>query len=365
MLISTVAAGEVNETVENEKEFVEDVLSLNDTSTPEVADFTTLAKDINDGGESVKLPRNYTMKEGETHVVISKSNIIIDGQGHVLDAQSRSGIFYIANNANNITFKNLLFINSNSDNGAVLYIGEAISNLTIQNCSFKDNSATNNGGAIYFNDIVSNLCIVNSSFISNSATNNGGVIYFNGDASDIGIVDVIAKDNKGLKDYNSYGGVLFFNTKISNLLIDNSSFYNNLVYHSGGVLWVRNSVSNIEIYNSNFTNTRAGSKTNAGSKDYRGGALYFNGAINGLHIINNTFDNNHVEARRHSYGGAIFFNGAVTDGVIDSKFLNNYAQPRDSSYDQSNYGGAIFFNGLASQVSIFGYFKNNRVYATG
>ena len=221
MLVSTVAASEVNETFENQKDSVGDVLSLNETSIRDDADFTTLAKDINNGGESVKLTRNYTMKEGETHVVISKSNILIDGQGHTLDADNRGNIFGVS--GTNIIFKNITFINGLGVNGGAIgdFYGSG-KNYTVIDCTFINNTATNCGGALYAQ--YSPIYVYNSTFKNN-------------------------------RNYGNYGGGAIFSDR--NIYVDGCNFYGNTISKSSGSA-IRSSEGSISLSNSIFLDSQLG-----------------------------------------------------------------------------------------------------------
>ena len=70
----------------------------------------------------------------------------IDGNGHVIDANKSSGIFYI--NSSSITLKNITFKNGDSFFGGAIYCNGL--NMTIDNCIFINNGAES-GGAIYCN----------------------------------------------------------------------------------------------------------------------------------------------------------------------------------------------------------------------
>ena len=66
----------------------------------------------------------------------------IDGQGHTLDANSKSNIFRISNSQ--VTLKNINFINSYSKDYSAVY-----GNCTVINCTFTDCICEKNGGALY------------------------------------------------------------------------------------------------------------------------------------------------------------------------------------------------------------------------
>ena len=113
-----------------------------------VGNFTQLKQDIANGDSIITLKKNYKMLSGETHVDLSRSNLIIDGEGHTLDASGLGNVFGFS--GTNVTFKNITFINGYSVNGGVIgdFYGSG-KNYTVIGCTFINNTATNCGGALY------------------------------------------------------------------------------------------------------------------------------------------------------------------------------------------------------------------------
>ena len=222
MLISTVSASEVNETVEIEALSVSgDMQFFNETLSADESDFTTLASDINNGGSSIKLTKDYAMQAGETHVVITKSNIVIDGQGHTLNANTRGNIFGVT--GSNIVFKNITFINGLGVNGGAIddFYGDGKS-YTVIDCTFINNTATNCGGALYAQ--YSPFYVYNSTFINNR--NNG-----------------------------NYGGGAIFSDR--NIYVDGCTFQGNTIAKSSGSA-IKSSRGLASVSNSVFTQTQFG-----------------------------------------------------------------------------------------------------------
>ena len=95
---------------------------------------------------------------------INKENFTIDGQGHSINGLSQSRVFQI--NSNNVTFKNINFINGNSSwGGGAIYSDVSNGNLSIDSCNFTNNTG-DFGGAICI-DNMGNILINNSIFINN------------------------------------------------------------------------------------------------------------------------------------------------------------------------------------------------------
>lgn len=185
--------------------------------------------------------------------IVIDRNMTINGNGHVIDARHKTGIFKI--NADNVVLNNVTFINAGfvpSSNLGAIEINA--SDVKILDCGFINNSAVN-GGAVYVNglDVVIDGC----TFINNSGEC-GGVIYlFRGNIS-------INKCIFGGNAANS-NGVIYCqsNASISNCTFeaDNCDIYvhgniiliNNIIdvaVYNHGNLYLTNNVIDKFIYNS-------------------------------------------------------------------------------------------------------------------
>ena len=122
----------------------------------------------------------YNSSDSITQITINKSLTII-GKGCIIDGNGNRA-FNIT--GNNVTIKNLNFVNCRVSLGGAIYIGG--SGGSISNCSFENCSATNDGGAIG----ISGGSISNCSFENCSASRNGGAIYC---ANTNSVVDCIFK----------------------------------------------------------------------------------------------------------------------------------------------------------------------------
>ena len=116
-------------------------------------------------GDTVYLENNYSCEDSWTQVTgisILPSNLVIDGQGHSIDAKQKTRIFDV--NAENVTIKNIKFINAkfNHYGGAIYWSSSA--NGSVSGCSFVNCSAEY-GGAICWSDsangIISDCVFIN------------------------------------------------------------------------------------------------------------------------------------------------------------------------------------------------------------
>ena len=142
--------------------------------------FTDLNNLINDLNKSeIILEDDYVNQKGDTNyhdyeqhgdlifiittgILINRS-VNIEGQGHIIDANNLSEIFYL--NADNITLKNIVFKNANGFNFGAVYC--SASNISIINCTFINNYGIT--GAVSCNN-QQNISIINSTFINNSGS---------------------------------------------------------------------------------------------------------------------------------------------------------------------------------------------------
>ena len=242
-------------------------------------------------------------------VLINGSNVVIDGNGHTIDAQKASRIFYIT--GNNVTIKNIKLINGHSLlEGAAIYA--SFTQLSIVNATFENNTAAV-GGAI--NLYYTSLDVENSTFINNTGETGGAILSENG---------IIRVNGSVFNDNNvsEYGGGAIYTD--SDLYIENSTFTNNQVPKYGGAIFAFKEAKTF-IKDSIFSNNTS---------------FHYGGAIScmDLEIQNSTFANNSAIDADHSHGldGLPSFiistaqGGAITSWgnvlINGSRFINNTAE---------------------------------------
>ena len=178
-----------------EENNVEDKATLSEgTST---GTFTDLNDAINGNSDStVTLSRNYTYNGVDNYDAAFKKGIVlnrpvtIDGQGHTLNGNNLSRIFYIRD-TNKVIIKNINFINGNAGDdrqGGAIYLGDIGRDYKVINCSFSNNTAIYAGA----------MCLgtaINCTFI----------------------------ENKALGDPTSCGGAMTYGTAINCTFIQNSA----------------------------------------------------------------------------------------------------------------------------------------------
>ena len=175
-----------------------------------------------DEGDTITLTNDY---DGSGEIIIDKG-LTIDGNGHSINANNQSRIFYISSE-NEVNIFNTIFAEGSSDEaGGAIY---ALSPLYIDNCEFYYNNAFEEsddayGGAVYSE---SELTIIDSYFEANSA-NVGGAIY---SYSDLYI------NNTGFFDNYAYAGGGAVAGYYSNMVIDASGFENNAAGEYGGSIF--------------------------------------------------------------------------------------------------------------------------------
>ncbi|WP_407430908.1 Ig-like domain repeat protein [Methanobrevibacter sp.] len=162
------AAEDVNQTVDN------DALSVsvdNELGAKDNGTFTALQEKINNAaeGSTINLENDYKYDEGFRKEGISiNKELKINGNGYTIDGSNGARIFEIL--SNDVTVRNIKFINGNAVNNQNGGIGAAIYNMgnntNVIACDFINNSAAHSGGAIYAKGPVA---IINCSFIANTA----------------------------------------------------------------------------------------------------------------------------------------------------------------------------------------------------
>ena len=161
----------------------------------------------NNKNTTIILNDDYQWTEQDTDLengIIVNKSLIIDGQGHKIDANHKMRIFQVTNNAI-ITFKNINFLNGWTANGGC---GGAVwnngaQNITIINCTF-------NGNTAYYGGAISGRIgdLTNCTFTGNSASY-GGAIYIGsgGVSGNLGgtFINNVAK---------RYGGAIYIKKRV-------------------------------------------------------------------------------------------------------------------------------------------------------
>ena len=304
------------------------IISFNVVSSGD--DFKALQNEINKNENNMEIMHDYKFDNSSNHelnngILINKSNIVINGNGHTIDGSGQSRIFNIT--GKNVTITNLNFVNGNSSskNGGAIFNGNNTT-LTISNCTFKENTADN--GACIFTD--SDLNVNNSTFL-NSNSKSGSAICAQADMS--------VKDSTfdGLTAKETGGAI--FTSNVTN--ITNCHFTNNEANWGGGVY----SNKTLNIKDSTFTNSDSKyapaiySVGNASVNNCFFENLHANetaGAV-GLRELKYGEINNctFINVSSINDGGAVCIDGNTnkSEGVYiaNSKFLNS----------RGKYGGAV------------------------
>ena len=395
ILLLIFAIGAVSATDDNMTDTAEEVLSAEPTEDLEVSqpeDFSELVGLIKNtsSGKTLTLEKDYINDGTYTNGILISKKMTIDGQGHTLDANSKSNVFRISNSQ--VTLKNINFINSYSEDYSAVY-----GNCIVINCTFTDCTTGKNGGALY------NGTAYNSSFINCKATYGkiynkdkyprnipvpsceGGAIY-NGDAYNCYFEGCYAELIVSLTSYDDYGSDSFndryvkaFGGAISNGNAFNCSFKtcyikiddiikycdNNLGGGYGGAVyagnaydstfidcasWSGGAISDGDAYNCLFKSCHLI------QSDWNGAS---GGAISNGNAYNSTFMNC-AALKNAAAGGAIYNGTAYNSTFINCKaddggainrgnafscsFMNCYANSiRRGNYEYCGCGAAINF----------------------
>ena len=272
-------------------------------------------------------------------VILNASNVVINGNGHSINASGKTRIFFAT--GSNLTIRNITLIGGYSvGEGGAIFAGDC--DITVIDATFKDNRAET-GAAISTNR--GNVRILDSTFTDNTANAGGGVysdegnvtvtdsFFKNNDASDYGggalycdaKINVTGSTFIGC-DSPRYGGAIFTMDKlhVSDCLFENctsaiggvfnsngggvivnSTFADNYAKLDGGVF---SASSDMSIADCNFTGNGAGKF---------GGVMYLFGGDTS--IISSSFINNTAAVS----GSVAYTKGNVT--IKKSEFLNNSA----------------------------------------
>ena len=146
-LLAILTIGAVSAADDNITDTTDDVLSVESVDNNELevskGDFAELSNLVENtaGGKTLKLEKDYVNDKSTKNPININNRITIDGQGHTINANKKTSIF-VANNKN-IVLKNINFINSYGNDGAIL---SNFKDCTIINCSFNNCGSYGSGG---------------------------------------------------------------------------------------------------------------------------------------------------------------------------------------------------------------------------
>ena len=267
-----------------------------------IRNFRYLDELIHSGVKEIVLDSDIVLDPDEESqylngIKLDADDLAIDGNGHAIDAQGLTRIFYCT--GKNIIIKNIIL-----KNGFTIENGGAINNegeLTITESTLTENTTKNGDGGAINNE--GELTITESTLTENTAKY-GGAIHNNGELT-------ITKSTLTGNTAHRYGGAIH-NNKGGELTITKSTLNNNIVEVSGGAIH-NNKGGELTITESTLNNNTA---------HWKGGAIYNNEGE--LTITESTLNNN--TAQRD--GGAIHNldekSFKIKDCKLDNNIPNNY-----------------------------------------
>ena len=268
----------------------------------------------------------------EEGINLDLDDLIIDGNGHTIDACSQVRIFL--STGKNIILKNITLKNGNSrSGGAISNSGE----LTISNSIFQSNQG-HNGGAI---SNAGDLTVNDSNFNKNTAIRRemgqGGAIYNTGMMN-------ISNSSFHENESDDFGGAVYLWKGSSSSIID-CEFIQNTVgaYHGkGGAIsnWGNCNIA-CSLFKNNFV---------TGEKAGDGGAI--NSYSGSLNIRQSVFEGN----RAQTSAGAIWNRSELN--IDDSTFMGNDSPKASVAYNSAEGNFKAFSCEVSSNSSLEGIITN-------
>ena len=264
--------------------------------------FATINKAIDSNVSNIHLSEGKFIGAGNNGLTIENKTITIIGAGvdkTIIDLNGTQ--FMDIKSTSSVVLTNLTIINGYGKYGGAIY---GSGNLTIQNCNFKNNSATS-GGAIY-SGTSANLNIYSSTFEDNVVTDSGGAVF---SYNYVGIYDSTFIRNKGTGT-SSTGGSIYINGNSDKYSVLNRNIFKDTsVARQGGAIHL--SYGNVT--NCIFENA----STTATGSNNGGGAIYGSD----FNLKNNTMTNCVAKSGNGNYIFAFSgFNGVVT--ILEGKTID-------------------------------------------
>lgn len=252
---------------------------------------------------------NEAKNGGAISSIASNSELVVNGGSFENNKSSEKwGGAIVAKNK--VSVKNATFDANVSGNGGAIFAYDA-DNAAIENCTFKNNSATNektvkHGGALFVNG-AKDASIKNNTFTKNMAQD-GGALFVNN-------VEGTIEENTFEENFADRFSSAF-HLKDSSVTITSNTFKNNGKNEdkvtSDGTFMVESVKNNgvIEANGNTFENNTAGS---GGAAVVQAGTVDFNGC---------SFNKNNAA----EYGGAMYITKNATVYITNSKFIGNLAK---------------------------------------
>lgn len=247
-------------------------------------------------------------------------NITFDGG----NAGTENGGAIWQNDASAIlAFKNCAFKNNNATNGGAIYM--AGSNMTAENTSFSDNTATTAAGAVGIAGTAELVSFTDCDFTSNTAGKHGGALQnCGGEKTRLTVTRGAFSSNKTTNGTGGGGGAITFRgDKPSITIIDGVTFSGNSAGFQGGAVRV-NTVNDISIMNSVISDNKA----------LNGAGLYVGGAAS-VKIDKTQISGNQSK----TYAGGIYV-GADADVFMNACSI--FDNSNTTTTPEVRWGAAIF-----------------------
>ena len=373
-----------------------------------VGTFDELNNNISGKTGIIDIYNNYTYNSTTDSslsggITISSSNVVIDGHGCTIDGSGLARAFNIT--GNNVTIKNINFINTNATDGGAIYWRGA--NGTVSGCIFTNTNALV-GGAISWNGVsgvVSGCIFTNTnastggainwygtglmgsvedcSFVNCSSGHGGGAISWegaNGVVSGCNFTNTNATDGGGAIYWSNgangvVSGCIFTNTNASsggaidwygaNGVVSGCNFTDCSASYGGAIRWVYG--TNGTVSDCNFINTNA-STGGAISWEYSIDNCY--GTVSGCNFINtNATDGGAIywDADYGTVSGCNFINcsASVNGGAISWQGYDSVVSGCNFTNTNASNGGAIFGNDYAVNYVVSGCIFTNTIASKG
>lgn len=349
----------------------EDEILQDNTNGRHISQLQNLIQKASSGGTITLNFDYYCTEDTDMAGIVINKPITINGNGHTIDANGYSRIFYIASDKvviNDLTFKNGYYYDINVyflGHGGAVYIEEGTT--TFNNCNFYNNVVEYNGGAICSGaGLVINKCTFSNNVAKGMDNSNTGSVFGFGGAiyafssvtgnKQIKITDSTFKNNNaraGGALYIDYSTQDFNNHGVPDALktyLKNCEFTSNYALYGGGAIY---NCRDLDVSGCKFNkNTADGSggaiclENGNGIKDYYFCVIPVNLEVHG----NTVFSNNKAKYS----GGAILY--SYMDYGINSPYGNDrgmiriYDNTRFESNSATNNGGALSITNIESIV---------------
>ncbi len=299
----------------------------------------------------------------------------------IFNGNDSNAIFEIMTESSfgDIFISSLIIEHGHTDNAGVMYLETIDATITVDNCTFRDNTTNYICGGLNIYSQTAEITVSNCTFLRNSSPNTMGYPYgtagglfvqTEGEGAQITLINSTFEYNTAHRD--AAGAMLYPMGLNSSVSVQDNTFEYNVAQEFGGGCWIRcpGGYSNIE-YHGNILSHNSAETAGSGGGTYielesgsvnisdnlhsnnnaawQGGAIFINHNGGNMEMENNRFEDNNSEQ-----------SGGAANIYIDSGAISLHHNIFDTN-ESNDSGGGLCLSTTSASMNVFNntFFSNS------